>query len=76
MADPELVRIEIGFQGGDMLAARVPAADAEALERALRNREDAVCELHAEDARYLVVLARVFYVRRLAREAKVGFSRE
>lgn len=74
MPEAELVRVEIGFHGGDVLAARVPVADAEALEEHLRRREDAVVEVNAEDARYLVVLARVLYVKRYARESRVGFS--
>ncbi len=75
MADTDLARVEIGFQGGDVLSLRVPVSDADALDTALRAREDAVCELSAEDGHFLVVLARVLYVKRYAREARVGFSR-
>lgn len=74
MAADERVRIEIGFQGGEVLAARVPVADADALEERLRAREDAVCELSADEGRFLVVLSRVLYVKRYAREARVGFT--
>jgi hypothetical protein len=74
VAEAELVRIEIGFHGGDVLAARVPVADADALDEHLRQREDAVVEIKAEDARYLVVLARVLYVKRYQRESRVGFA--
>ena len=74
MADVELVRIDIGFHGGDVLSARVPAADADALAAALRARQDAVAELQAEDGHFLVVLAKVSYVKRYAREARVGFT--
>lgn len=74
MAAEERVRIEIGFHGGEVLAARVPLADADALEERLRAREDAVCALEADDGRFLVVLSRVLYVKRYAREAKVGFT--
>ena len=68
------VRIEIGFQGGDVLSMRVPVDDADALERALRARDDTVCELHGEDGVFLVVLERVLYVKRYAREPRVGFG--
>ncbi len=74
MAENDLVRIEIAFRGGDVMSARVPVADAESLERRLREREDAVVEINAEDGRYLVVLPQVLYVKRFAREAKVGFT--
>jgi hypothetical protein len=75
VADADLARVEIGFEGGDVLSVRVPVSDADALDSALRAREDAVCELTAEDGHFLVVLARVHYVKRYAREARVGFSR-
>jgi hypothetical protein len=75
VADADLARVEIGFEGGDVLSVRIPVSDADALDAALRAREDAVCELAAEDGRFLVVLARVLYVKRYAREARVGFSR-
>lgn len=70
----DLARIEIGFQGGDVLAVRVPLGEADSLEAALRARQDAVCELNAEDGRFLVALQRVLYVKRYAREARVGFT--
>jgi hypothetical protein len=72
----ELVRIEIGFRGGEVLAARVTPTDADALEERLRARDDAVVELETQDARFLVVLAQVLFVKRYAREARVGFSSE
>jgi hypothetical protein len=73
---PETVaaRIEIGFQGGDVLSMRVPAEDADALDQALRARNDMVCELRGEDGVFLVVLGQVLYVKRYAREARVGFG--
>ena len=69
-----VARIEIGFQGGDVLSMRVPIEDADALDRALRTRDDGVCELHGDDGVFLVTLGRVLYVKRYAREARVGFA--
>ena len=74
MADA-LARVEIGFHGGDVLSVRVPVEDANALDTALQARDDAVCELRGEDGRFLVVLSQVLYVKRYAREARVGFTR-
>lgn len=76
MAEAELVRLEIGFRGGDVLAAKVPVHNADALEERLRARDDGVVELEAEDARYLVALGQVLYVKRYVRQSRVGFSRE
>jgi hypothetical protein len=53
---------------------RVPVEDADALDKALRARDDTVCELRGEDGAFLVVLGRVLYVKRYAREAHVGFG--
>ena len=72
----DLIRIEVGFQGGDAMGVRVPAEDADALVRRLRDREDTVVELEAEEGRYFVVLTRVLYVKQFSREARVGFSTE
>ena len=74
MAEPERVRLEIGFKGGDVLAARVPLANADALEARLRTRDDSIVELEADDARYIVVIGQVLYVKRYARQSRVGFS--
>ena len=74
MAEAVLARVEIGFVGGDVLSMRAPVEDADALDAALKARDDAVCELRGEDGRFLVVLSQVLYVKRYAREARVGFT--
>jgi hypothetical protein len=74
VAEVVLTRVEIGFVGGDVLAMRAPVEDADALDAALKARDDAVCELRGEDGRFLVVLSQVLYVKRYAREARVGFT--
>jgi hypothetical protein len=74
LPDTELVRIDVGFRGGEVLSMRVSSAEADALDVALRSQTDAVAELQAEDGHFLVVLAKVSYVKRYAREARVGFT--
>lgn len=74
MAEHEQVRIEIGFQGGQILRLQVPQADAEELARTLQAGGDGTVELSLEDGVCLVALARVLYVTRFARESKVGFA--
>jgi hypothetical protein len=74
MASAERIRIEIAFDGGQVLAAHVPSATADALETALADGNDGAFALDAEDGRYTVALRRVVYVKRFLREARVGFT--
>jgi hypothetical protein len=67
-------RIEIAFDGGQVLAAFVPAGAADELERALGQAGDGSFALDAEDGRYTISLRRVVYVKRFSREARVGFT--
>ena len=76
----ERVRIEIAFDGGQIMGALVAPASADALEQALGSAEvragtgDAALALEAEDGRYTVALQRIVYVKRFARESRVGFG--
>ena len=74
MAETESSRIEIGFDGGQIMSALVTVASAEALERAVNARAEGTLALDAQDGRYTVVLSRIVYVKRFARESKVGFG--
>ena len=73
MAD-DLVRIEVGLDGGQILSALVSAASADSLDAALRAGAVSTVELLAEDGVLLLVLARVLYAKRYARETRVGFD--
>jgi hypothetical protein len=70
----ERVRIEIAFDGGQIMAANVELSAADALERALDEGRDGALPLEAEDGRYTVVLRRVVYLKRFSREGRVGFT--
>jgi hypothetical protein len=75
VAESERVRIEIAFDGGQIMGALVSAAAADALEQALGSGSgEASLALDAEDGRYTVALRRVVYVKRFARESRVGFG--
>jgi hypothetical protein len=74
VAETETARIEVGFDGGQIMSALVTAASAEELEKAFNARADGTLSLDAEDGRYTVVLGRIVYVKRFAREARVGFG--
>ncbi len=70
MADS--VRVEIGLDGGQSLSMLVSSESADELERGIG--EDGSVTLDADDARYIVALRRVVYVRRFRRESRVGFG--
>ena len=74
MASSERVRIEVGFDGGGSLAALVETSTADELERALANGRDGSLPIDADDGRYTIVLARVTYLKRFARDSRVGFG--
>ena len=74
MAEAESTRIEIGFDGGQIMSAIVTAKSADALELAVSGGADATLNLDAEDGRYTVALSRIAYIKRFAREARVGFE--
>ena len=71
---PERVRIEIVFDGGQVMGSYVELATADALERSLDHGVEGSFALEAEDGRYTISLRRVVYVKRFTREGRVGFS--
>ena len=70
----ERARIEIGFDGGQIMGALVETASIEQLEQALAQGGDGTIALEADDGQYIVALQRIVYVKRFAREARVGFG--
>ena len=74
MADSQRVRIEIGFEGGQVMSANVETATADELEQSLGVGGAGAFQLEAEDGRYTIALARIVYVKRFSREGRVGFS--
>jgi hypothetical protein len=70
----ERVRIEISFDGGQAMAVLVPPETADELERVLASGPEGTFMLEAEDGRYTVALKRVVYIKRFARESRVGFG--
>lgn len=70
----EKVRLEVGFDGGQIMGALVSDEDADALEEALQSSDARVFDLEAEDGRYVVALGRIVYVKRFSRESPVGFG--
>jgi hypothetical protein len=67
-------RIEVAFEGGAAIGVLISADDADALERALESGSSDAFRLEAEDGHYTIALKRVVYVKRFARESRVGFG--
>jgi pheromone shutdown protein TraB len=68
------VRIEVGFEGGQVIGGFVESASADELENALHQDGPRVVVLELEDGRYHVVVPRVSYFRRFNRASRVGFA--
>ena len=73
MAD-DFVRVEIGFAGGQILSWLVTADSADALDRNLGAGASGTLTLDGAEGTITVVLDRVLYAKRYAREARVGFA--
>jgi hypothetical protein len=71
--DEHDTRIELGFEGSQIMSALVTAAAADELEAALDAGKGGPLVLDAEDGRYTVALGRVVYLKRFAREGRLGF---
>ena len=68
------VRVEIGFEGGQVVGGFVDASSADQLERALHEDGPRVIVLQSEDGPYHVVVPRVTYFKRFSRASRVGFA--
>jgi len=74
VVESEFVRVEIGLDGGQILSTLVTPASADALERALDAGAGGALSLEAQDGGIQLVLPRVLYAKRFARESRVGFG--
>jgi hypothetical protein len=74
VADLESVRIELAFEGGQIIAAVVAQETADAVERALAAGSQGSLSLDTDDGRLTVVVPQVVYVKRYARESSIGFG--
>jgi hypothetical protein len=70
----ERVRVEVGFQGGQVIGVFVTVESADQLEQALHKDGPRVVVLDTEDGPYHVVVPEVSYLRRFARAGHVGFT--
>jgi hypothetical protein len=70
----ESSRIDIGFQGGQVLPARVKQSAFDGLRRALSNeRAERWFELETQDSKISIDLSQVVYIRIDTDAQRVGF---
>jgi len=70
----ERVRVEIGFVGGTIVAAQMSVRDAERLHQKLAAVGNGTVDVEIEDGTCTVVISHVLYLKRYARESRVGFG--
>ena len=73
MAENDQTRLEIAFEGGQIIGGTVTAAVSQALQEAMAEN-GVVFELEALEGNYLVALGKVVYVKRSSRETQIGFG--
>jgi hypothetical protein len=70
----DLRRLDVGFQGGQVLAVRIEVDAYEALVKALADdRAQRWHQLDTDDSQVQVDLSQVVYVQRESGDQKVGF---
>jgi hypothetical protein len=74
MTDGDRIRVEIAFDGGQIIAALVESASADALEAALGSGTEDVVVLEAQDGSIRVPPKRVVYYKRFRPVGRVGFG--
>jgi hypothetical protein len=72
LTEGDSVRVEVAFDGGQIMSALVTIASADALERSIG--AEGTLQLDAQDGRFTVALHRIVYAKRFSREARVGFG--
>jgi hypothetical protein len=74
MTDIERIRIDIAFDGQQVMSVLVALPTADQLDAALADGSTDAYSFDADDGRYTISLRRVVYVKRWARESRVGFG--
>jgi hypothetical protein len=67
------VRLDIAFEGGQIVGGNVSAEQADGFRSALAG-DELVYDLETEDGTYVIALRKVVYVRRTSRETHIGFG--
>jgi hypothetical protein len=67
------VRVEVAFEGGQIVGGNVSGEAADGLRSALAG-DELVYDLETDDGTYVIALRKVVYVRRTSREMHIGFG--
>ena len=67
------IRIELAFDGGQIIAALVTPETADAVEAAVSGAVGGTLELETSDGRVTISVARIVYLKRYRRGAQPGF---
>jgi hypothetical protein len=70
----ERVRIEIAFDSGQVMSVQADRAAVDRLEQALASNADGSITLESQEGSYAIALRKVTYVKRFARESRIGFG--
>jgi predicted DNA-binding helix-hairpin-helix protein len=73
VAEADRVRLEIAFEGNQVLTVYVPTATADDIDRSMTGSHENL-SFQAEDGRYTIAVSKVVFVKRFARESRVGFG--
>jgi hypothetical protein len=73
MPHKDKVRVEIGFDGGQIMNSLVAKDSATALEEGLGKPDTGTVTLDSSEGPLIVVLAHVVYVKRHTRGGQIGF---
>jgi hypothetical protein len=69
----ELKRVDIGFEGGQVIAVRITEEEYGKLRKALSEEGEGWHELRTQDSEVVIDLDEVIYVRVDTEQHKVGF---
>jgi len=75
MSTNDRVRLELAFEGAQVLNVYVPVATADDIDRAMGGGQESL-SFEAEDGRYTIAVHKVVFVKRFARESRVGFGHD
>ena len=67
------IRVEVAFEGGQIVGGLVAPEVLDGLRSALGNGS-AVFDLETEEGTYVVAINKVVYLKRFSRETQIGFG--